>query len=64
MDKLLNRGKYSIEDEVKVPDKKVKPVWKIFGIGNEFTIDIQGNKIKATIIKEPAFDPENLRLKS
>ena len=39
MDKLLNRGKYSIEDEVKVPDKKVKPVWKIFGIGNEFTIE-------------------------
>ena len=39
MDKLLNRGKYSIEDEVKVPDKKVKSVWKIFGIGNEFTIE-------------------------
>ena len=30
----------------------------------EFLIDIQGKKIKAKIIEEPAFDPKNLRLKS
>ena len=33
-------------------------------IGSEFLIDIQGKKIKAKIIEEPAFDPKNLRLKS
>jgi dimethylglycine dehydrogenase len=37
---------------------------RLLKLGNEFSINIQGNKIKATIIKEPAFDPENLRLKS
>ena len=30
----------------------------------KFLIDIQGKKIKAKIIEEPAFDPKNLRLKS
>ena len=30
----------------------------------EFLIDIQGKKVKAKIIEEPAFDPKNLRLKS
>ena len=39
MDKLLNRGKYSIEDEVTVSEKKIKSIWKIFGVGNEFTIE-------------------------
>ena len=39
MDELLNRGKYSIEDEIKVLDKKEKSIWKIFGVGNEFTIE-------------------------
>lgn len=33
-------------------------------LGNEFFIDIQGDKIKARIIQEPAFDPNNERLKS
>jgi dimethylglycine dehydrogenase len=33
-------------------------------LGNEFIIEIQGNNIKATIINEPVFDPNNERLKS
>ena len=33
-------------------------------LNNEFQINIQGNKINAKIIQEPAFDPENKRLKS
>ena len=33
-------------------------------INTEFLIDIQGKKIKAKIIQEPAFDPKNFRLKS
>ena len=39
MDKLLNRGKYSIKEEKKIVDKNVKTVWRVFGIGNEFTIE-------------------------
>ena len=39
MDKLLNRGDYKIKEEITVIDKKVKTIWKIFGIGNEFTIE-------------------------
>ena len=39
MDKLLNRGDYSIKEEKKIVDKNVKTIWKIFGIGNEFTIE-------------------------
>ena len=39
MDKLLNRGKYSIKKETKIIDEKVKPILKIFGIGKEFTIE-------------------------
>lgn len=39
MDKLLNRGEYSIEDEIRVIDKKKKSIWKIFGVGNKFTIE-------------------------
>ncbi len=39
MDKLLNRGKYSIKKEIKIIDEKVKPILKIFGIGKEFTIE-------------------------
>ena len=39
MDKLLNRGKYSIKEEIKVIDKKVKPIFKLFGIGKEFTVE-------------------------
>ena len=37
MDKLLNRGKYSIKKETKIIDEKVNPTLKIFGIGKEFT---------------------------
>ena len=39
MDKLLNRGDYSIKEEKKIVDKDIKTIWKIFGIGNEFTIE-------------------------
>ena len=37
MDKLLNRGKYSIQGEVNVVDEEVKIGWKMFGMGKEFT---------------------------
>ena len=33
-------------------------------IGKELSINIQGEKIKTKIIQEPAFDPDNERLKS
>ena len=39
MDKLLNRGDYSIKEEKKIVSKNVKTIWRIFGIGNEFTIE-------------------------
>ena len=39
MDKLLNRGKYTIEEEIKVVDEKVKPFFKLLGIGKEFTVE-------------------------
>ena len=39
MDKLLNRGDYSIKEEKKIVNKDIKTIWKIFGIGNEFTIE-------------------------
>ncbi len=42
MDKMLHRGKYEIEDEVKVIEKVDKLGWKAFGIGKEFT---KGDKI-------------------
>ena len=37
MDKLLNRGKYSIDGEVKVVNAEPDLGWKIFGMGKEFT---------------------------
>ena len=37
MDKLLNRGKYSIDGEVKVVNVEPDFGWKIFGMGKEFT---------------------------
>ena len=37
MDKLLNRGKYGIEGEVKVVNVEPEFGWKIFGMGKEFT---------------------------
>jgi SSS family solute:Na+ symporter len=39
MDKLLNRGDYSIKEEKKIVSENVKTIWRIFGIGNEFTIE-------------------------
>ena len=39
MDKLLNRGKYSIIEEKIVVKKRVKSMWRIFGIGDEFTTE-------------------------
>ena len=39
MDKLLNRGRYSIKEEIKVIDEKVRPIFKLFGIGKEFTVE-------------------------
>ena len=37
MDKLLNRGKYSIKGEMAVVNKEPEFGWKIFGMGAEFT---------------------------
>ena len=37
MDRLLNRGKYSIQGEVKVVNQEPDFGWKIFGMGKEFT---------------------------
>lgn len=37
MDKLLHRGKYEVEDEVKVINKNVGRGWQYFGMGKEFT---------------------------
>ena len=37
MDKLLNRGKYSIDGEVTVVNVEPDIGWKIFGMGKEFT---------------------------
>tara|TARA_S200000501_G_scaffold357264_1_gene380750 strand:+ start:53 stop:436 length:384 start_codon:yes stop_codon:yes gene_type:complete len=39
MDKLLNRGDYSIKGEMTFVEKRVKTIWKIFGVGNEFTFE-------------------------
>ena len=39
MDKLLNRGRYSIKEEINVIDENVKPIFKFFGIGKEFTVE-------------------------
>ena len=39
MDKLLNRGDYSINGEVEFVKNNVKTIWRVFGIGNEFTIE-------------------------
>tara|TARA_B100000809_G_scaffold135796_1_gene133385 strand:+ start:5199 stop:7286 length:2088 start_codon:yes stop_codon:yes gene_type:complete len=37
MDRLLNRGKYSIKGEMKVVSQDPDLGWKIFGMGKEFT---------------------------
>ena len=37
MDRLLNRGKYSIKGEMKVVNQEPEIGWKIFGMGKEFT---------------------------
>ena len=42
MDKLLNRGKYSISGEKKIVNKNTELGWKIFMMGDEFT---KGDKL-------------------
>jgi SSS family solute:Na+ symporter len=42
MDKMLHRGQYEIEDEIKIIEKIEKRGWKAFGMGKEFT---KGDKI-------------------
>ncbi|MCF7794728.1 MAG: sodium:solute symporter, partial [Candidatus Cloacimonetes bacterium] len=37
LDKLLHRGKYSIEDDSAVVTKAHSKIWKYFGVGKEFT---------------------------
>ena len=37
MDKLLNRGEYTIKNELKIVEKEPERGWKIFGMGKEFT---------------------------
>jgi SSS family solute:Na+ symporter len=37
MDKLLNRGQYSIKGEMKVVNQEPEFGWKMFGMGKEFT---------------------------
>ncbi|MBN1211495.1 MAG: sodium:solute symporter [candidate division Zixibacteria bacterium] len=37
MDKLLHRGRYAIEGELKVVEKVPSRGWKLFGMGREFT---------------------------
>ena len=59
---LTTSGGYGFRVKKSLAFAYVKP--ETAKLGNEFIIEIQGNKIKASIIEEPAFDPENLRLKS
>lgn len=37
MDKMLHRGKYEIQDEIKIIEQTEKRGWKAIGIGKEFT---------------------------
>ena len=37
MDKLLHRGKYAIEGEMKIIDEVPAKGWKVLGMGKEFT---------------------------
>ncbi len=37
LDKLLHRGKYQIENDLKVVNKEPMKGWKVFGMGKEFT---------------------------
>ena len=59
---LTTSGAYGYRIKKSLAFAYVKP--ETAKLGNEFLIDIQGKKIKATIIEEPAFDPENQRLQS
>ena len=59
---LTTSGAYGYRIKKSLAFAYVKP--ETAKLGNEFLIDIQGKKIKATIIEEPAFDPENQRLKA
>ena len=59
---LTTSGAYGHRIKKSLAFAYVKP--ETAKLGNEFLIDIQGKKIKATIIEEPVFDPLNKRLQS
>ena len=59
---LTTSGAYGHRIKKSLAFAYVKP--EIAKLGNKFLIDIQGKKIKATIIEEPVFDPLNKRLQS
>jgi len=59
---LTTSGAYGHRIKKSLAFAYVKP--EIAKLGNEFLIDIQGKKIKAKIIEEPAFDSTNQRLKA
>ena len=59
---LTTSGGYGFRVKKSLAFAYVKP--ETAKLGNEFLIDIQGKKIKANIIEEPAFDPTNQRLKA
>ena len=59
---LTTFGGYGFRVKKSLAFAYVKP--ETAKLGNEFLIDIQGEKIKANIIEEPAFDPTNQRLKA
>ena len=37
MDKMLHRGKYTVEEEMKIVNEAPQKGWKVFGMGKEFT---------------------------
>ena len=59
---LTTSGGYGFRVKKSLAFAYVKP--ETAKLGNEFLIDIQGKKIKANIIEEPAFDPTNQKLKA
>ncbi len=59
---LTTSGAYGFRVKKSLAFAYVKPEYA--KIGNKLFIEIQGEKIKAKIINEPAFDKNNDRLKS
>ena len=59
---LTTSGAYGFRVKKSLAFAYVKP--DCAKIGNNLFIEIQGEKIKAKIINEPAFDKNNDRLKS